>query len=157
MLYDSTKILLQSILRSLEKVDEAEWDDLNESGKQCLYEMHAMSKPLYKGYRTEGPKGRAAVLAPVFENAHRAIPHGKAMVHAIRRKDRAAALESGRAAIAEMNGTAVSRSPVHSAEPKVESKEVSNVLRQHKKPAGQHRPVAKERRPSRRSFVASSN
>jgi hypothetical protein len=158
MLFDSTKILLQSILHSLETVDDSGWDDLNESGKQCLYEMHAMSKPLYKGYRTEGPKGRTAVLAPVFENAHRAIPYGKEMVRAIRRKDRVAALASGKAAIAEMNGTAVSRAQVHPAEPKkVESKELPTVLRTHKKPAAQHRPVVKERRPARRSLVASGN
>jgi len=31
MLYDSTKSLLQSILRSLETCDEAEWDDQTES------------------------------------------------------------------------------------------------------------------------------
>jgi len=32
----------------------------------------------------------------------RAIPHAKAMVSAIRRKDQATALESGKAALAEM-------------------------------------------------------
>jgi hypothetical protein len=157
MLYDSTKILLQSILHSLEKADGTGWDDQNESGKQCLYEMHQMSKPLYKGYRTDGAKGKTPVLVSVSEYVNRAIPHVKAMVSAIRRKDRATALESGKAAIAEMNGTAVPRGPSCSTGPKTESKEFSNVLRQHKKPVGQHHPVVKERKSSRRSFVASSN
>jgi len=156
MLYDSTKILLQSILHSLETADGAKWDDQNESGKQCLYEMYQMSKPLYKGYKTEGSQGKTAVLVPVSENVNRAIPHVKAMLRAIRLQDRAAALESGKAAITEMNGTSHSRSPV-SVEQKTESKEFSNVLRQHKKRIGQHRPVVKERRSSRRSLVASSN
>ena len=52
MLYDSTKGLLQNILRSLETPEKLGWDDQVESGKQCLYEMHQMSRPQYKAYRT---------------------------------------------------------------------------------------------------------
>ncbi|SRR5712692_5523800 len=156
MLYDSTKILLQSILHSLETADGAKWDDQNESGKQCLYEMYQMSKPLYKGYKTEGSQGKTAVLVPVSENVNRAIPHVKAMLRAIRLQDRAAALESGKAAITEMNGTSHSRSSV-SAERKPENKEFSNVVRQHKKRVEPPRPVVKERRSARRSLAASAN
>ena len=39
MLYDSTKALLQSILRSLEANGEIPWDEHTESGNACLYEM----------------------------------------------------------------------------------------------------------------------
>ena len=53
MLYDSTKSLLQSILRSLETDDETRWDDQTESGNACLYEMHQMSRPLYKAYKSD--------------------------------------------------------------------------------------------------------
>lgn len=102
MLYDSTKSLLQGILRSLETPENVGWDDHIESGKQCLYEMHQMSRPLYKGYRTEGPNAKAPGLIPVSTKVTRAIPHVKSMVHAIRRKDQATALESGKAALAEM-------------------------------------------------------
>src|SRR5664279_1395557 len=51
MLYDSTKALLQSILRSLETTGEIRWDEHTESGNACLYEMHQMSRPqaLYWG------------------------------------------------------------------------------------------------------------
>jgi hypothetical protein len=101
MLYDSTKGLLQGILRSLETPDVG-WDDHIESGKQCLYEMHQMSRPLYKGYRTEGPNAKAPGLVPVSTKVTRAIPHVKLMVNAIRRKDQATALECGKAALAEM-------------------------------------------------------
>ncbi len=156
MLYESTKILLQGILHSLETADGSGWDEQNESGKQCLYEMHQMSKPLYKGYRTEGSKGKSPALAPVSENISRAIPYVKAMVSAIRRQDRAKALESGKAAVAEMNGTPMPRPPSYSAEPKTQTKEISKVLRQNKKPVRRHRPVVKERRPARRSLTASS-
>jgi hypothetical protein len=159
MLYDSTKILLQSILHSLETADGAKWDDQNESGKQCLYEMYQMSKPLYKGYKTEGSQGKTAVLVPVSENVNRAIPHVKAMLRAIRHQDRTAALQSGRAAITEMNGTSHSR-PSVPAERKTESKDFSNIVGQLKKRIGQPRPVVpvvKERRSSRRSLAASAN
>jgi hypothetical protein len=159
MLYESTKILLQSILNSLETLDGTGWDEQNESGKQCLYEMHQMSKPLYKGYRTEGSKGKTPALVPVSENINRAIPYVKAMVSAIRRQDRATAMQSGRAAVAEMNGTAVPRPVSHAIAPKIEVKEAPKVLRQHKKPVSQRRPAVKERRPAKRAraFTAGSH
>jgi hypothetical protein len=53
MLYDSTKSLLQIIVRSLETSDETGWDDQIESGNSCLYEMHQMSKSLYNPYRPD--------------------------------------------------------------------------------------------------------
>ena len=101
MLYESTKVLLRGILWSLQSKDEDRWDDRNESGGECLYEMHQMARPLYQGYRADALH-KKPTLTPVFERAARAIPHVKCMVRAIRRKDQAAAVESGRAALAEM-------------------------------------------------------
>jgi len=101
MLYDSTKVLLRGMLRSLRSPDQEGWDDHVESGGECLYEIHQMSRPLYKGYRVD-PMNRAPALVPVYERAARAVPHVKSMVRAIRRKDRVAAVESGTAALAEM-------------------------------------------------------
>jgi len=101
MLYDSTKVLLRGVVQSLQGSDRVGWDDHVEAGSECLYEMHQMARPLYKGYRTDGSK-RAPALVPVYERAARAIPHVKSMVRAIRSKDRAAAIESGTAALAEM-------------------------------------------------------
>lgn len=101
MLYDSTKVLLRGMLSSLRSPDTQGWEDQIELGRECLYEMHQMSRPLYKGYRTDAANGNAA-LVPVHERASRAIPHVKSMVRAIRRKDQAAAVESGVAALAEM-------------------------------------------------------
>jgi hypothetical protein len=101
MLYDSTKTLLRGILRSLQSADKVRWDDQQESGGECLYEMHQMARPLYQGYRTD-PLHRVPALVPVYQRAARAIPHVKAMVRAIRRQDQATAVESGKAALAEM-------------------------------------------------------
>jgi hypothetical protein len=101
MLYDSTKVLLRGMLRSLQSVDCVGWEDHVELGGECLYEIHQMSRPLYKGYRTD-PVNRGPALVPVYERASRAIPHVKSMVKAIRRKDQVAAVESVRAALAEM-------------------------------------------------------
>src|SRR5215467_4484180 len=102
MLYDSTKSLLRNILQSLEKPGDIGWDDQVESGRQCLYEMHQMARPEYKGYRTEGPNGKPAGPVPVSTKVTRAIPHVKNMVSAMRRRDHATALQSGKAALAEM-------------------------------------------------------
>ena len=101
MLYDSTRVLLRGMLRSLQSVDKDGWDDQVESGGAALYEMHQMARPRYQGYRPDAVN-RALALVPVHERAARAIPHVKSMVRAIRRKDQAAAVTSGRAALAEM-------------------------------------------------------
>jgi len=100
MLYDSTKILLRGMLWSLQAAGQVGWDDQVELGGECLYEIHQMARPLYRGYRTDA--GNRPSLVPVYERAARAIPHVKSMVRAIRRKDQAAAVQSGTAALAEM-------------------------------------------------------
>ena len=92
MLYNSTKTLLRSILQSLENADEVAWDDHIESGKECLYEMFQMT----------GPGVTPAAQLPVGRNLNMAIPHVKSMLQAIRRQDRALAVEHGKAAFAAM-------------------------------------------------------
>lgn len=109
MIFESTAILLRNIVHSLQTENETEWQDHLEFGNQCVYELYQMS-------RTTGrlnPSSR--VLSTAFERAVRAIPHVKAMNRAIRQQDRQAAIESGRAAIAEMDGM-VRRTAVHAAE-----------------------------------------
>ena len=104
MLYDSTKSLLQSILRSLETGDQSRWDDQTESGNACLYEMHQMSKPMYKAYKSDTFNANSVAQSGFPEMLNRAMPHVRTMVIAIRHKDQTIALESGKAAMAEMNG-----------------------------------------------------
>jgi len=104
MLYDSTKSLLQTILRSLETGGDAGWDDQTESGNSCLYEMHQMSGSQYQPYRPDRLNANSMVQSHLAEKLNRAIPHVRTMVIAIRHKDQTQALESGKAALAEMNG-----------------------------------------------------
>jgi hypothetical protein len=101
MLYDSTKILLGSILWSLQNPEKAKWDDQIESCGECLYEIHQMARPRYQGYKMDAA-GKSASLLPVYERASRAIPYVKLMVRALRRHDQATAVENGKAALAEM-------------------------------------------------------
>jgi len=102
MLYDSTKVLLRGILWSLQSSSgKVGWEDQVESGRECLYEIHQMARPKYQAYRND-PSSKSPTLVPVYERAARAIPHVKSMVRAMRRKDQALAVESGRAALAEM-------------------------------------------------------
>ena len=90
MLYISTKILLRTIIQSLES--EGGSDDQIESGKECLYEMYQMSRPGVA----------SSVDTRAVQKVGRAIPHVKLMLGSIRRGDRGTALERGRAAIAEL-------------------------------------------------------
>jgi hypothetical protein len=92
MLYTSTKTLLGNILQSLEEAGEIAWDDHVESGKECLYEMFQMM----------GRGCTPATEEPVRKNLNTAIPHVKSMLGAIRRRDRAKAVEHGKAAFAAM-------------------------------------------------------
>jgi len=121
MLYDSTKSLLQTILRALEATDENRWDDQTESGNACLYEMHQMSGSLYKAYKPDKLNGTSQAQGNLPERLTRAIPHVRKMVIAIRNKEQTPALESGKAALAELNGTRFSVISVGGAEPMPEA------------------------------------
>jgi hypothetical protein len=102
MVYDSTKILLRTIIQSLETTDEVAWEDQIELAQECVFEMHQMNRALPLVLGTEGIKKRLAVGNPQCEKLDRAMPHIKSMMTAIRRRNQVAALESGRLALAEM-------------------------------------------------------
>jgi hypothetical protein len=101
MLYDSTKTLLRDILTLLQDTGKVRWDDESELAGECSYAIHQMARPLYEGYKRD-PVARTPAGTPMCYRAARAMPHVKLMVRAIRHKDRAAAVESGEAALAEM-------------------------------------------------------
>ena len=105
MLCDSTKTLLRTIVDSLKTPEQTGWDDSTESCRECLYEMHQMTRPSYGAYKTSSEKWPSQL--PNFEAFNRAMPHVKAMMSAIHRKNRTMAIESGNAALAEMNGVPV--------------------------------------------------
>ena len=136
MLYDSTKGLLQSILRSLETGDEGRWDDQTESGNACLYEMHQMSGALYKAYRSDSVNANLPGQSSLPEKLNRAMPHVRTMVIAIRHKDQTTALESGKAALAEMNRTGTSLPSACGSGPRAERREPAIMVGQQPSPTG---------------------
>jgi len=152
MLCDSTKNLLRSIIHSLETPGQSEWDDQIESSKQCLYEMHQMTRPSYEAYKKTASE-KWPTHIPNGADMNRAMPHIKAMVSAIRRRDRTSAIENGKVALAEMNGSR----PSAASGSKEPGAEVRNVIRQHEEPARKRRPVVAKRTSARRVRVASSN
>jgi hypothetical protein len=156
VLYDSTKSLLQSILRSLETVDEAGWDDQTESGNSCLYEMHQMSGSLYTPYKPDKLNANSRAQNDLPEKLTRAIPHVRTMVIAIRHKDQTRALESGKAALAEMNGASRSMPSGFGAGPRTEARE---AVPRSAKPAEKHgllpAGMARSRKASRQVLASS--
>ncbi len=94
MLFESTKTLLRSIVQSLEKGDTSVWDDRLESGLQCQYELHQMSRSSTRAYKVGA--------VSMSDRAIRAIPHVRSMTIAIRNRNQMVALESGRMAIVEL-------------------------------------------------------
>jgi len=109
---------MRTILHSLDAPDQTGWDDPMESVNECLYEMHQMTRPSYGPYKTD--RLNTSHIPDVAAFA-RAMPHVKAMMTAIHHKDRTTAIESGNAALAEMNGVPVAqhgdRSGKHSSAP----------------------------------------
>src|SRR5689334_660508 len=87
MLYDSTVILLRCIVQRLETNGEPGWDDCLQSGNQCLFELHQMSASATRTQEGK-PNSRFRVVNPAFERATRAIPDVKAMMRAVRRRDK---------------------------------------------------------------------
>jgi hypothetical protein len=148
VLYESTKGLLQSILSSLERGDGNRWDDQTESGIECLYEMHQMSKPLYKAYRSDSTNATLPGQSSLPEKLNRAMPHVRTMVIAIRHKDQSTALESGKAALAEMNRTGASLLQPGTG-PRTERGEPVIIAAQQPCATGKHSRVVESRRSSK--------
>ena len=140
MLFESTTVLLRSIVDSLECRHETEWEDHLECGNQCIYELFQMSRPERRKY--------SGHVATVFMRASRAIPHVRLMNRAIRQRDRDTAIKCGKAAVSEMNGTEqpISAATVLAAEAEIAAKPTARVL-----------PIVERRRkttPGRLSVVA---
>jgi hypothetical protein len=111
MLYDSTRGLLQSIVRALQTGEETKWADQTESGNACLFEMHQMCGPLYKAYKSDRISANSVAQETLPVKLKRAIPHVRTMVVAIRHKNQPQALESGKLALAEMTFSLASEAP----------------------------------------------
>ena len=149
MLYESTKGLLRSILSSLERGDGNRWDDQTESGIACLYEMHQMSNPLYKAYRYESTNATLPGQSSLPEKLNRAMPHVRTMVIAIRHKDQSTALESGKAALEELNRTGTSLPSASGTGQTTERGEPAIIVAQQPCATGKHGRVVESRRSSK--------
>jgi hypothetical protein len=160
MLFESTTILLGSIVHSIENNGEVGWDDHLESGNQCLYELHQLARSSARTYKSSNAK--FPVVTPAFERAICAIPHVKSMMRSIRTKDQAAAVESGRAAMAAMNGTIAAAHSNTSVEPKSDSRQPANApaapakkVHRYQEPVKQKRVPVAMRKPVRVSTAGS--
>jgi hypothetical protein len=157
MLYDSTKTLLQSILRVLETGDESRWDDQVESGNAFLYEMHQMAGPMYRAYRTDSVNTNSAAQKGHHEKLYRAMPHARSMVIAIRHRDRGGALASGKAALAAMNGVSASLPSACYSEPKTDNMEVPDASTPRATRPGRRRVVIQDAKAPKRMKMASGD
>ncbi len=149
MLFESTTVLLRTIVNALQTGDEAKWDDTLQSGNQSLYELHQMSRPASRVARGDG-KSKFPTTALPTERAIRAIPHVKVMMSAIRSRDQEKAVREGCAAISAMNGNIPVQPPNLPSPPTAPEVTVVAV----KRPAKAHviakkRPAPANRKPAR--------
>jgi hypothetical protein len=144
MLFESTTILLRSIVHSTENNGEVGWEDHLESGNQCLYELHRLARSSARTSKASNSKFPVVALA--FERAIRAIPHVKLMMRSLCLKDQSAAVESGRIAIGEMNGIKTALPSVSYAESKPAiTQPVARPEEPAKSKAHQHKATAKQK------------
>ena len=100
-MYADAKSSLRSILDWLDGTDEMAWERQIELGEECRSDMERMARPIYSGAR-KGSHAFGPERNPDAGKLNRAIPHVRAMLTAMRNRNRAAALEHGRAAMAVM-------------------------------------------------------
>jgi hypothetical protein len=96
MVTSAVKDSLTGILGWLEGSSDDGWEAQIELGEESRVEMERMARPIYRrGNRSaQGPERN-----PNSERLNRAIPHVRAMLSAMRTRNRAAALEHGKAAM----------------------------------------------------------
>lgn len=99
-MYTDSKEALENILKWLEGSDEAGWESQIESGEAAREDMERMARPDY--HRGRGRGITQAQLDPNAPKLNKAIPHVRAMLTAMQSRNRAAALEHGRLALAVM-------------------------------------------------------
>jgi hypothetical protein len=92
------KETLKSILDWLDATDQAGWEHQIELGEGCRSELERQARPVYG----RGKKGRGPEQNPDAPRLNRAIPYVRAMITAMRSRNRAAAMEHGRLALAAM-------------------------------------------------------
>jgi len=100
-MYEDSKDALKRILDWLEGTDEAGWAAQIESGEAARADMERMARPDYHRGRGRGI-GQAPQRDPNAHKLNKAIPHVRAMLTAMQSRNRAAALEHGKAALAVM-------------------------------------------------------
>jgi hypothetical protein len=101
MWYDGTKDLLKNIVEWLEGSDESDWEGQTAFAVECISDMRRMAQPIR---RNDKPVSFAEEMfeSPVAGKLSKAIPHAEAMLRSMRSRNRAAALQSGKAALAAM-------------------------------------------------------
>jgi hypothetical protein len=100
-MYADSKDTLKNIVEWLDGTDEAGWERQIERGEECRSDMERMARPIYAGAR-KGGHAFGPERNPDAGRLNRATPHVRAMLTAMRSRNRAAALEHGRAALAVM-------------------------------------------------------
>jgi len=100
-MYADSKDSLKNIVEWLDGTDKAGWERQIELGEQCRSDLERMARPIYSGAR-KGGHAFGPERNPNAARLNRAIPHVRALLTAMRNRNRTAAVEHGRAALAVM-------------------------------------------------------
>jgi len=95
MWYDGTVQQIRQIIQWLESADEEGWPDQTDLVRETLSEVERMSASIRR------PDKGSDQTVPGDQKMQQALPYVRAMVRAMKLKDRRRALENGRAALKE--------------------------------------------------------
>ena len=101
-MYAGSKDSLKSILEWLDGTDEAGWEGQIELAEESRSDMERLARPVYRRDKAGSRSAQGPERNPDAGRLNRAIPHVRAMLGARRSRNRAAALEHCRAALAVM-------------------------------------------------------
>ena len=106
MMYNNLEYLLPNVIEWLEGTvqagsnDGAGWGDQIGTVKECLYEMGKMAQPKPRPDQTGSFAEELPIENPFAENLNGAMPEVRAMLQAMQKRDRAAAIKCGKASVA---------------------------------------------------------
>jgi hypothetical protein len=96
MMYAATRIDLKNIVQWLRGRDESQWEDRTGLLSDSIADLSEMALPLARRDKTSGRSEERDLILSEASEINAAIPHLQAMLSAMERRNREAALEYGK-------------------------------------------------------------
>src|ERR1051325_7671437 len=93
---------IENVLHWLHSKDETHWEDQSELMEEILWDLRRSVGPLTRREKTGSRSAQMPTYVPGSDKMMAAIPHVQQMLFEMRSRNRSAAIESGRLALAAL-------------------------------------------------------